>query len=126
MNTDQLFDKDVFIMTIEELLTDMDFLLEEIAPEGKSVSDFTGGYVQQLSHSTRLIAFYGSKPGTNNRSTGSVDIENDEMDTMYMMLKAKIHQIRNRKKSGKVQKISLAQRRMARKNEAQPADQKGW
>ncbi len=48
MTIDELFDKGVFVMTVEELILEMNLLLEDNLPDGKSIDDFTGGYVQQL------------------------------------------------------------------------------
>jgi len=108
-------------MTIEELIEDIDLLLADNLPEGKTVDDFTGGYVQQLANSTKFVAYFGTKVGSNNKATSSIAIENNELDIMYMMLKAKIHDMRNKK--SKVKTVSLASRRLAKKaNALQPKE----
>ena len=94
-------------------MIDINELLEDISPEGKTIKDFTGGYVQQLKNSSRFIAFFGTKPGTNNKSTVNMKIPADELDLFYMMLKAKIHEMRN--EDSNVRTISMAQRRLDRK-----------
>jgi|FLOH01.1.fsa_nt_gi hypothetical protein len=122
MTIDELFDKGVFVMTVEELILEMNLLLEDNLPDGKSIDDFTGGYVQQLKNNTKFVAYFGTKIGSTNKSTSSIVIEDDELDTMYMMLKAKIHDMRNSK--AKVKKISLASRRLARlSDDEQPEEE---
>ena len=106
----ELFDKSVLSYQVEELMIDMDELLEDIAPDGKTKDNFTGGYVQQLKHSNRFTAFFGTKEGTTNKATVQIDIPEDEVDLMYMMLKAKIHSMKNAK--SKVKRVSLAQRKL--------------
>ena len=114
---EELFDKEIFSMTVEDLLDEINSLLEDSSPEGKSVKDFTGGYVQQLKNSTQLVLYYGTKTGdkNKNRDTVKVHIEQDEVDQAYMMLKCKIHDMRSN--GAKVEKTSLAQRRLAKKKE---------
>ncbi len=107
-----VFDSRVLNYNIGELMRDMDELLDDIAPEGKDKSNFTGGYVQQLKNSNRFTAFFGTKAGTTNKSTVQIDIPDDEVDLMYLMLKAKIHKMKNARQ--KVKKISLAERRLKR------------
>ena len=58
MKMEELFDKKVLIMTIENLVKEMDYLLADNLPEGKEVKDFTGGYVQQLKNSTKIVAYF--------------------------------------------------------------------
>ena len=100
-------------MTVEDLIEDINSLLDDVAPEGKSHENFTGGYVQQLSNSNQLVAYFGTKEGTNNRHSIKITVDADELDEMYLMLKAKIHDIRNYKT--KTVKVSMAQRRLAKK-----------
>jgi len=110
--THELFNTEVLKMTVEDLIEDINSLLDDVAPEGKSHENFTGGYVQQLSNSNQLVAYFGTKAGTNNRDTIKITIDGNELDDMYLMLKAKIHDIRNYKT--KTVKISMAQRRLAK------------
>ncbi len=112
MMTHELFNTEVLKMTVEDLIEDINSLLDDVAPEGKSHENFTGGYVQQLSNSNQLVAYFGTKAGTNNRDTIKITIDGNELDDMYLMLKAKIHDIRNYKT--KTVKISMAQRRLAK------------
>lgn len=105
-----VFDSRVLNYNIGELMRDMNELLDDMAPEGKNQSNFTGGYVQQLKNSNRFTAFFGTKPGTNNKQTVQIDIPDNEVDLMYLMLKAKIHEMKNARQ--KVKKISLAERRL--------------
>lgn len=105
-----LFNDEVLKIGLEELVKHIDSLLDDIAPEDKDNKDFTGGYIQQLKNSNVFVAYYGTKAGDNNRNkdTVRVDIQADELDMFYMMLKAKIHDMRN---SGtKTVKVSMAQR----------------
>jgi hypothetical protein len=101
VNIDNFFDKEVFSLTFDELLEDIDFMLSENLPEGKEVSDFTGGYVQQLKNSTKFVAYFGTKINSNNKCTVPISIPDEEVDLMYMMLKAKMYSMRN---NGSVEK----------------------
>jgi hypothetical protein len=115
-----MFDKGVFSMNTEDLLFDMDLMLGGNLPDGKELKDFNGGYVQQLENSTRFVAFFGTEKGTTdsgkpkkNRASAVIDIDSDDIDTMYIMLKLKLHELRNSKR--KVKKVSLSAIRLARK-----------
>ncbi len=121
MSEHKLFNMEVLKMTVEELIEDIDSLLDDVAPEGKSSKDFTGGYVQQLKNSNQLVAYFGTKAGTNNRETVKITIDGNELDDMYLMLKAKIHDIRNYKT--KTVNISMAQRRLAKKTNKEDKDE---
>ena len=113
-----VFDSRVLNYNIGGLMKDMSDLLDEIAPEGKDKTNFTGGYVQQLKNSNRFTAFFGTKVGTHNKDTVQIDVPDDEVDLMYLMLKAQIHTMKNARQ--KVKKISLADRRLTRlKKEAE-------
>ena len=92
--------------TIGELMITMDAILKHIAPEGKTIEDFTGGYIQQLKNSTRFTAFFGTKEGTNNKATAQYNIPPEDMDNMYLMLKAKIIDMNNVKSKVKMINIS--------------------
>lgn len=116
MELNQIFNKGVFSMTTKTLLEDINSLIKDITPEDKDPTDFTGGYVQQLKNSVQFVAYFGTKLGSRNRETVKIDIELDEMDMMYAMLKVKIHDMR----AGKKKKISLMERSVTRKKE------KGW
>jgi len=116
MRVEEIFDMEVFKMTVEELVEEIDEILSEYAPEGKSAEEFTGGYVQQLKNSNQLVAYFGTKHGSNNRDTVKIQVEPDELDQMYMMLKAKIHSMRSDTSKTKTIKISLAQRRLAKQD----------
>ena len=118
MTIQELFNKEIFTMTVPDLIESINDLLNDCAPTGKTVDDFTGGYVQQLKNSTQFVAYFGTKNGTKNRDTIKITIEPDEIDEMYMMLKAKIHDMRT---AGSTTKISLAQRRLAKQK-----DKKAW
>ncbi len=110
--THELFNTEVLNMTTEELIEDIDSLLNDYAPEGKSVEDFNGGYVQQLKNSNQLVAYFGMKKGQKNRESVKIQIPADELDLMYMMLKAKIHDLQNQ--GTKTVRVSMAQRRLAK------------
>jgi len=111
----EIFNVDVLKISEEELVVDLDEVLEEYAPDGKSVKDFTGGYIQQLKNSNQMVAYFGTKVGTNNRDTVKITIEADELDLFYVMLKAKIHSMRNDK--AKTVKVSMAQRKLNKAKE---------
>lgn len=110
---DELFDKSVLSFELKDLVMDIDGLLKDIAPDGKDEKDFTGGYVQQLKNSNQFVAYFGTKVGSNNRDTVKVTIEPDELDLFYIMLKAKIHSMRQ--ENTKTVRVSMAQRRLANK-----------
>ena len=90
-----IFDTALMQSTKGELLNSINDILDEIAPEGKTREDFTGGYIQQLKNSTRFTAFFGTKKGSTNKDTVQMGIEDNEMDLMYIMLKAKIHDMKS-------------------------------
>jgi len=75
----ELFNTEVLRMTTDELIEDINSLLDDVAPEGKSNKDFTGGYVQQLKNSNQLVAYFGTKAGTNNRETVKITIDGNEL-----------------------------------------------
>ena len=106
----ELFNISVLENSKEDLVRDLNELLEEVSPKGKTVKNFTGGYIQQLKNSNQLVAYFGTKEGTNNRDTVKITIDADELDLFYVMLKAKIHSMRNDK--AKVVKVSMAQRKL--------------
>ena len=99
---------EIIKMTTEELISVIDGLIKDYLPKDKKLEDFTGGYVQQSIHSTKFIAFFGTKQNSNNRSSVQIPIEDGDMDIMYMMLKAKIHSIRSTKIP--INKVSLTSR----------------
>ncbi len=111
---ESLFNKEVLDYSTGVLMTDINELLEDYLPEGKALQDFTGGYIQQLKNSNQFIAFFGTKQGTKNRHSIRIKIQDDEVDLFYMMLKAKIHQMKN--ESSNTVSISMAQRKLDRLN----------
>ena len=93
----------------DELTKDMNELLDEYAPEGKSSKDFNGGYIQQLKNSNQLVAYFGHDKN-NNRITIKITIDDSELDLFYIMLKAKIHEMKSAKT--KTVRVSMAQRKL--------------
>ena len=61
--------------TIENCILDMEHYIEVNTPKGRTVSDFTGGYIQQLSRTRTLYLFYG-KNTKGTRFTSQVDVKN--------------------------------------------------
>ena len=61
--------------TIESCILDMEHYIEVNTPKGRTVSDFTGGYIQQLSRTRTLYLFYG-KNTKGTRFTSQVDVKN--------------------------------------------------
>jgi len=94
---DEVYNIEVYNYTYKELIMNLDGVIAEHLPEGKELKDFTGGYIQHLSNSNRLTMFFGTKPGTKNKSTVQVSLQDDEVDLVYLMLKAKMHEIKNSK-----------------------------
>lgn len=107
-----LFDEAVLTYKLEDLQMEFNDVLDDIAPDGKSKEDFTGGYIQQLKNSNQLVAYFGQKNDGKNRDTVKVSIKADELDLFYVMLKAKIHEM-NSKTKGIT--ISMAKRRLDKK-----------
>lgn len=116
MLSHELFSTEVLDMTVNDLIEEINELLDDVAPEGKDHTYFNGGYVQQLQNSNQLVAYFGMRKGQKNRDAVKVQIPADELDLMYMMLKAKIHELQNKKT--KTVKISMAQRRLAKQNQS--------
>jgi len=117
MTLHELFDSSILTNTLEDAMTDMDATLTEIAPEGKTLENFTGGYLQQLKNSTQFVAYFGSDKGGKNRATVKLTIDDDEIDEYYMMLKVKIQDMKkNGAKTVKV--MSLKERKLLRAQEA--------
>ena len=119
------FDSSILIITLEEAMAEMDIIIGEMAPskDGKSLKDFTGGYLQQLKNSTQFVAYFGTKPDSNNRSTTKARIEDSEIDEYYLMLKAKIQDMKSNGATVAMPK-SLAQRKLDRAKAKEPAPTK--
>lgn len=113
MLVNDLFQTEVLEMKLEDLLSEINEYLNEIAPEGKTSEHFNGGYVQQMKNSCQLVAYFGTKADGKNRDSVKVIIPDNELDDVYMMLKAKIHDMKNSKT--KTTSVSFAQRRLAKK-----------
>jgi hypothetical protein len=110
----ELFNKEVLNFERSELVREINELLDDISPDGKSHKDFTGGYVQQLKNSNQFVAYFGQKRDGKNRDTVKVNIQADELDLFYVMLKSKIHEMRSIKT--KTVSISMAERRLNKVN----------
>lgn len=111
----ELFDKNLFNLERKELVKDINEILDDIAPAGKSNKDFTGGYVQQLKNSNQFVAYFGQRADGKNRDTVKANIEANELDLFYIMLKAKIHEMRN--EHTKTVSISMAKRKLEKIND---------
>ena len=109
-----IFDKKVLSYSMEDLNMDINELLNDVAPAGKTNKDFTGGYIQQLKNSNQMVAYFGTKAGTKNRDTVKITISADELDLFYMMLKVKIHEMKN--ETTKTIAVSMAARKLAKIN----------
>ncbi len=94
MSNTETFNKVFLKHTYEELLVTIDNVLEENLPEGKVLSDFNGGYVQQLKNSTVFMAFFGTKAGTKTKATAKIAIPDQEVDLFHILLTAKIRSMR--------------------------------
>ncbi len=95
-----MFNKEVLNYTEERLTMVLDEIIEENLPEGKTIVDFTGGYVQQLKHRTVVVLFFGYK-GKNPLSV-KINIDPKEIDLYYMMVKAKTMNLINDERRLKV------------------------
>lgn len=114
MTLSKLFDSSILTTPVEESLEDMNAIIEAMAPEGKTLSDFTGGYLQQLKNSTQFVAYFGTKANTKNRATSKLSIPDNELDEYYLMLKAKIQEMKQAE-TATIVTLSLAERKAARK-----------
>lgn len=106
----ELFNKEVLNFERSELVRELNEILDDIAPDNKSSKDFTGGYIQQLKNSNQLVCYFGQKGDGKNRDTVKANIQADELDLFYVMLKSKIHEMRNRET--KTVSLSMANRRI--------------
>ena len=82
-----MFDTNMLDYNEEELNVILDQILTELRPGKKSLSDFTGGYVQQLKHKTVAVFFFGYKGS--NPDAIKITINPKEIDLYYLMIKAK-------------------------------------
>ena len=112
MKVNELFKTGVMEMEVKDLLVEINEYLDEIAPEGKTSKNFNGGYVQQMKNSCQLVAYFGTAKDGKNRDSVKITVPDNEVDDVYMMLKAKIHEMN----SGNTKKetVSFAQRRLAK------------
>lgn len=121
MKVSELLSTGVMDMTVEDLLVEINEYLDEIAPEGKNSDNFNGGYVQQMKHNSQLVAYFGTKKDGKNRDSVKIKIPDNEVDDVYMMLKAKIHDMKSH--GTKTVSVSFAQRRLAKKKTAIKEDE---
>jgi hypothetical protein len=120
MKVNELFNTEVMDMSVDELLDEINAYLDEIAPDGKTSKHFNGGYIQQMKNNAQLVAYFGTKADGKNRDSVKISIPDSEIDDVYMMLKAKIHDMNN--EGTKKVSVSFAQRRLAKKK-IQPRDE---
>jgi len=112
MKVNDLFKTGVMEMDVKDLLVEINEYLDEIAPEGKTSKNFNGGYVQQMKNSCQLVAYFGTKPDGKNRDSVKITVPDDEIDDVYLMLKAKIHDMNST--GTKKERVSFASRRLAK------------
>lgn len=99
-------------ITVNDVVNVFNHIIDSNVPSGKTSDDFTGGYIQQLSNSNQLVLYFGSKINdkgekTNNRDTVKLDIEDVELDMFYAGLKAKILDMKIRKRKGTKKTVSM-------------------
>ena len=75
-----------------------DEVINYMAPEDKTVQDFTGGYIYHTATNTKLVIAYGTKPNSTNKSTSTIVISEDEVELYFTLLRIKINDLRNSKK----------------------------
>ncbi|MCK5536021.1 MAG: hypothetical protein KAI79_04295 [Bacteroidales bacterium] len=100
------FNTDILNYTQKEFIMGLDAILNDNLPEGKTVDDFTGGYIQQLKNSNRLTCFFGTKEDGKNKSTVQIAIATEDLDLTYLMLKCKVQDLHN--KTSKIKKVSMS------------------
>ena len=60
--------------SIRDCILDMEHIIESNVPDGKSIIDFNGGYIQQLSLSRQMYLYYGNDKN-NNKVTTIVELK---------------------------------------------------
>lgn len=113
MTLSTLFDSSILTTPLTDSLQDINDIITAIAPEGKTLDDFTGGYLQQLKNSTQFVAYFGTKSNTKNRATAKLSIKDTELDEYYLMLKAKLSSMRQADMPVTLT-LSLQERKLAR------------
>jgi hypothetical protein len=99
--------------TVQDMINIFNKILDDNVPSGKVVSDFTGGYIQQMANSNQLVLYFGYKwdekkqEFTTNRDTVKLDVASEELDLFYIGLKAKIIEMKFTKKKGKNKSVSM-------------------
>ena len=124
MKVNELFSTEIMEMEVKDLLVEINEYLDEIAPEGKTSENFNGGYVQQMKNSCQLVAYFGTKADGKNRDSVLITIPDNEIDDVYMMLKAKVHEMNSG--GTKKERVSFASRRLARKKTKEEDENRDW
>ena len=60
-----------------------------------------------------MVAYFGTKADGKNRDSVKITVPDNEVDDVYMMLKAKIHEMNNG--NTKKETVSFTQRRLAKR-----------
>ena len=105
-------------MKITEMIAIFNELVKQNVPDGKSETDFTGGYVQQLANNNQLVLYFGYKQkydeekgkvvNTKNKATTILNIDYSDVDMMYVGLKAKVTDMRLNDQKRKHKTVSLS------------------
>ena len=64
-------------------------IIESQLPEGKSLKDFTGGHVNILKNSSKVVLYFGYKDGSKNPVAVSVKIEKQDENLWFKVLQFK-------------------------------------
>ncbi len=79
--------EDYNIEEINEML-DANVITAQL-PEGKTLEDFTGGYVNILKSSSKVVLFFGYKPDKKNTVSVTMKIDKQHEDLWFKVLKFK-------------------------------------
>ena len=82
-------------MTVRDVANVFTSILKKNVPIGKTIDNFTGGYIQQMSNSCQVVLYFGYKLNeegkkTKNRDTVIIKVDETQMDMFYIGLKSKI------------------------------------
>ena len=64
-------------------------IIESQLPEGKTLKDFTGGHVNILKNSSKVVLYFGYKKGSKNPVSVSIKIEKQDEDLWFKVLQFK-------------------------------------
>ena len=94
-------------------------IIESQLPDGKTLKDFTGGHVNILKNSSKVVLYFGYKDGSKNPVSVSVKIDKTEESIWFKVLQFKRDMMN--KKDGAV---NLAELMLKASLEDEPSEEK--